>query len=243
MNPLDVFTNLLKINPRMGRFVAIGAMVLSLAAMVAAFGVAEDVLIRTAVYVLIFSVVVVVLANLQGLPVRVVGWCLTVCFTAWVIVVVVQTVSNNGVSWLAPTQCLVSPISDGCSFAQQSEPVAVVASNAVIETATPPEEVARVYVHFAGAIDRSSVIQLAGSLEEQGWPVAEATRGGERTGKSAGFNEVRYFHDKDHDAAMKLAKATSLESPARVALSVRDLTRTRYSNNGTEGLLEIWISN
>lgn len=262
MPQFDLFSKLLKINPLAGKFVTIGLLVLTAAAVVVSFGVALDSLIRTGAVVIAFSVAVFILVNLHGLLIRVIGWVLTIAFCVWLSALVAQTLTGGKISWLAPTQCLIFPLSNSCAITQGSTTEMVTA--ALDETDPPADDAAQpdrggdapqapevaphppvkaVFVQFAGLLSREDITEYATTLTEEGWPVEGAERGGERTGKSAGLNEIRFFHPEDRPAAEILAVRSSELSPAGHALSVRDLSETAFSTPDNVGVLEVWISN
>jgi len=246
MPAIDVFTNLLKVNPIVGRFIAAGVLVLAAAAIVQGFGYSMDVLIRMSIYIIVFAFIITILANLKGIVIRILGWVFTLGFVLWSTAALAQIISNNAISWIAPAQCLIYPMSSGCSLAATNRalsPAIPASPGPGSDTAGLENQVDRVFIQFAGSINRSNVVAFAETLVGEGWPVKGADRGGERTISAIGLNEVRYFHQEDKDAAEALAETTSRISPAGHSLKVRDLSETSYSREDTEGLLEIWISN
>lgn len=93
----------------------------------------------------------------------------------------------------------------------------------------------RVFLQFAGLINRPDVAALNRALAAGGWNVQG--RDGERTGRAAGLNEVRYSAEEDRDAATELARvltAARLGSRGVVARAVSVIV---------PGTLEVWISN
>lgn len=240
--PFDIFTKLLDLNPLAGRFVALGVMVLAAAALVAGFGEATDSLVRVGLYILGFAVLVVILVKLQGLPSRILGWVLTVGFTVWFSTMVLQIVSGNSITYLASTPCLIYPFSEAC-VAVSSGTVVSPPEGAPENPNAAPNATSRVYIQFAGSIARGDVVEFAQLLSSDGWSVEDMDRGGERTGRSAGLNEVRFFHEEDRSLAEALAVRSSEASPAGTLLTVRSLAGTRFTTADTKGLLEIWISN
>ena len=262
MPQFDLFSKLLKINPLAGKFVTIGLLVLTAAAVVVSFGVALDSLIRTGLVVIAFSVAVFILVNLHGLLIRVIGWVLTIAFCVWLSAVVAQTLTGGKITWLASTQCLIFPLSNSCAITQDSTTEAIAALDEdtapAADDATQPDRggstpdepavaphppVKAVFVQFAGLLDRADIAEYATTLAEEGWPVEGAEQGGERTGKSAGLNEIRFFHPEDRTAAEALALRSTQLSPAGHPLSVRDLSDTKFASAGNIGVLEVWISN
>lgn len=90
----------------------------------------------------------------------------------------------------------------------------------------------KVYIQFAGLIERSEIVTLNQALRQAGWNVQGAS--GERTGVAAGLNEVRYA-GASRDAAEELAKALT-ETGLTGTVTTREVPIV------TGNVLEIWIS-
>jgi hypothetical protein len=93
----------------------------------------------------------------------------------------------------------------------------------------------RVFIQFAGLIQRPDVAALNRALVAGGWNIQG--RDGERTGRAAGLNEVRYSADEDRDAAIELARALTT-----AGLGSREVVAKRVAII-VPGTLEVWISN
>ncbi len=238
---LDTFTRLLNINPAAGRFIAAGLLALVAAAIVVSFGIAEDLLIRMALYVVAFAVVVVVLTNIQGLVIRLVGWILTLAFLLWLAAFLAQTLTGGRIAFLAPVQCLAYPMSDACSIIRSTsvEPETVVTETAI--DASGFEGLTSVTINYVGAIEETAMTAFAGTLSAAGWPVADT--GATRTALATGLNEVWFFHEDDRAAAETLAQSAAASSPAGDPVAVRSLAGTAFATDETKGVLELWISN
>jgi WD40 repeat protein len=111
------------------------------------------------------------------------------------------------------------------------------ASTPVIEVARGRSASQKVFVQFAGALDRQAMITFALGLRDVGWNVQGADRGGERVAAAAGLNLIRYASPDDRAAAESLAGEVSRSSPAGRNITV-ELNRLVPA-----GTLEIWISN
>ena len=99
------------------------------------------------------------------------------------------------------------------------------------KTAAHPQ---KVFIQFAGLIQRPDVAALNRALAASGWNVQG--RDGERTGRAAGLNEVRYSADEDREAAHELARiltAAQLGSGEVAAKRVKVIV---------PGTLEVWVS-
>jgi hypothetical protein len=94
----------------------------------------------------------------------------------------------------------------------------------------------RVSVYFAGIIRRNDMVAATTKLAGDGWNVSRPERGGERTPRAAGRNEIRYYSASDEPAAQSLASSTQnlniVASTIRVALTP----------SLPPGTLEMWIS-
>ena len=97
----------------------------------------------------------------------------------------------------------------------------------------------RVFVQFAGSIDRAAMIAFSRALQASGWNVQGADQGGERVGSAAGTNEVRYGPPADRSLAEELAAEASARRTPR--LSGPGLRAVAVPNI-TGGSLEIWLS-
>ena len=243
MNPFDVFTKLLKINPTAGKFLSIGLMLLAASAIIASFGVAEDTLYRTGGFIIGFSVLILILMNFNGLIIRVLSWALVISFLMWSGAVLAQILTGNAISWFATSQCLTSPWSNSCAIIANSKPDKPQVSISNLNSSNLQASVKRVVVHFAGSIERDQAIEFSKSLLAEKWPINNPKPGGIRTGNADGLNEVRYFHEADSAAAKALAAVASAQLPVDKKLGTRDLSKTQYSTAKTKGLLEIWFSN
>lgn len=103
---------------------------------------------------------------------------------------------------------------------------------------TPPVKTtsnARVFIQFAGAIDRQEIRDLNAKLRGAGWNVQSDS--GERTAAAIGFNEVRYRSPGDEKAAEALAQFMN-EIKLSKAKTVAKLTGSLVAENS----IEIWIS-
>lgn len=94
----------------------------------------------------------------------------------------------------------------------------------------------RVWVQFAGTLQRSEMIDFGKRIKQQ-WPNAPgAERGGERTGVAAGLREVRYGSPEELPAALRLTadiEATGLVTSMNPPKQVRGIPSRS---------LEIWVS-
>lgn len=93
----------------------------------------------------------------------------------------------------------------------------------------------RVFIQFAGLIQRPDVAALNRALVAAGWKIEG--RDGERTGRAAGLNEVRYSADEDRAAAIELARVLT-----GARLGSREVVAKRFAII-VPGTLEVWISN
>jgi len=92
----------------------------------------------------------------------------------------------------------------------------------------------RVFIQFAGVIQRRQVIAVNNSLRDAGWNVQGSS--GERLAAAAGLNEVRYGRAEDKPAADALAAALDATGLSARPVRVRPLSIVR------PGVLEAWIS-
>jgi len=95
----------------------------------------------------------------------------------------------------------------------------------------------RVFVQFAGALQRENMIAFARGLRDQGWNVQGADQGGERTASAAGINVIRHGSTDDAAAAQDLARQVGATSPAGRTPRVERVSTIAART------LEVWISN
>jgi cell division septation protein DedD len=91
-----------------------------------------------------------------------------------------------------------------------------------------------VFIQFAGLIERSDIVALNSALRAAGWRTQSSS--GERTGKAAGLNEVRYSSDEDKAAAEELAEVVTQAGIGSKRVVARQVPTIRPNT------LEIWIS-
>ncbi|RJF89339.1 hypothetical protein D3874_22140 [Oleomonas cavernae] len=94
----------------------------------------------------------------------------------------------------------------------------------------------RVFVQFAGLIERENVKAMMKKWADAGWGVQGAGSGGERTAAAAGLAEVRYGRATDATAAAALARLVEAQK-----LSERPMT-TVFTPIINPGVLEVWVS-
>lgn len=111
---------------------------------------------------------------------------------------------------------------------------AVTASRTFMASSADPTFTQKVFIQFAGLIQRADVAAVNRALRSAGWKTQGAS--GERIGTAAGLNEVRFSSEADRLAAEALAKALT-----EAGLGDRPVIATR---NPTirPGTLEAWIS-
>jgi len=105
------------------------------------------------------------------------------------------------------------------------------------QPAGPPRGDYTVWTQFAGTLTRDEMRAFNAKLAAGGWKVPGAAQGGERTGRAAGLNEVRYGPGTDQKAAQQLADDINATGtiPTQVKLRLVSII--------PKNSLEIWISN
>jgi hypothetical protein len=249
-DPFKAIETSLGINPQATKIAVGGFIVMALAIGMAQF-LDDDTLSFWHLLAALLALMVFMMAitHLPLMARRLMAWVLTLCFSFIALTATVQAVTNNRFTpplstvscilsfYMAPS-CSVSPpmvgsldlALFGAAFAQDTTgPVglAEARSRAII------------FVQFAG-YGRDDIVTLASALVEDGWPVEDAKRGGERIGSAQGLNEVRYFHPDDAAIAAALADATGA-ALAGATVIVEDLSASKYAM-AAPGHLEIWVS-
>jgi len=94
----------------------------------------------------------------------------------------------------------------------------------------------KVLVQFAGLIDRERMRAFNRELARRGWDVPESDKGGQRTQKAAGVNEIRYGDTRDEPSADLLSNDVNDITPSSQRTIVRRDQRI------AAGTLEVWVS-
>jgi hypothetical protein len=154
---------------------------------------------------------------------KVILWYLTSMLILTATAFWIQTILRSPVSFLIEPSCFVHPWNQGCPFGSNASGKPEDAADVIKKTndsANPaqnepsgniaplqyrPESRNSVAVKFAGALSREDVVKVSLALQKAGWKVEGADRGGERTARAIGVNQVRYFHDDDKIMAAQLA--------------------------------------
>jgi hypothetical protein len=92
----------------------------------------------------------------------------------------------------------------------------------------------KVYIQFAGSLDRAQITALNSALRDAGWDAQG--RSGERLASSAGLNEVRYS-GANREAAAALAEAINAAGIAGARVEPKEVGIIKGDT------LEAWISN
>lgn len=143
---------------------------------------------------------------------RVIVWYFTSLLLLTVSTFWIQAILRTPAPFLIEARCFVYLWSQGCPLGTSIAQTVEVASPPETETERDslpnttyiPVKSNRVYVQFAGALSREKVTEVLLKLKGEGWNVQNASRGGERTAKAVGIDQVRYFHEEDEDIAMQL---------------------------------------
>lgn len=177
---------------------------------------------------------------------RVIVWYFTIIALMTTSIFWVQAILRQPIPLLIEARCFVDPWGQACPLGPLEVAKVVPPPKDDDPTqATTPFSIPRnnrVFVQFAGTLSRDDVTAASLLLVAEGWRVEGADRGGERTAKAAGVDQVRYFHETDADAAANLARSFNQIAnwsgfdPLSVA-KVRG-----YETSVPLGHLEIWTS-
>lgn len=261
MTGLDAFSQLLKVNPRIGGFLLVGLGVIavgSIAVGFAGYGVAA---LWASLYVLGFAVVTTILYLIVSdrLLRTVLAWMLIATFgvfllglfdSAWGVSGRLPTTPCYLKMWwkppavceaeLAPVVETVRPGTlEGALRPRDGGPERLWAAQAGAEVLPPPPGAGQVYVQFGPNFAAPAAVDIATALAGSGWQVPGAAAGGEFVAASPGRNEVRFFYPEDRAAAEALARAAVAASPD-APIYVRDFSRLR--GFAAAGQLELWLN-
>ncbi len=108
---------------------------------------------------------------------------------------------------------------------------------AAAAAARPARSRYTVWIQFAGSLTRDQMKGFGARIRDFGWTAPGSEQGGERTGRSAGLNEIRYGPGTERKVAEDLAEDVMKTGivPARIAV--------KRLNIIPDNSLEIWISN
>lgn len=244
---VDVLEKLLQIDKAAARIIYAGLGILAAAAIALSW---KDIDIRFAmwigVYIVALGGLLLVLGNVFGDPLmqKVLGWAIIVAFVAYLFAFLASALAPNWAAsvGIAPAPCLVKPwlgckeTQDAVAINNYTPPPAVEAPRpspaftAFVVPRTP------VFVQFAGEIRRDDVKGMMAKLQSAGWSVQGVAGGGERTGKAAGINVVRY-----KDATRKTAAEALARQVQEINLTGKKIG-VEQSAAVSSDQLEVWIS-
>jgi hypothetical protein len=239
MSPVQVIEKLLVINPSAARIILAGIAIFAAAAIVLSFNVDTNTALIIGGYVLVFGVVVTLLSNIgsDALLMKILGRGIVVLLLALMTAFSYAAVVNDP-SPIKSTPCLVRfwaacrAVED--ELAQRTEAEIRVKDLPENSVATSVDRSKfSVFIQFAG-YRREDVVAAAKALQDAGWKIPDASRGGERVGSAASLAEVRYRTDAQKKAATLLAAEISKTGikPGVKAVQVPGVTAN---------VLEVWI--
>lgn len=181
---------------------------------------------------------------------RIIVWYFTSLLLLTISAFWVQAILRTPAPFLVEARCFVDLWSQGCPLGTPIAQKVEVAPPARTEsqqgsppdTTYKPEKRNRVYVQFAGALSRKEVTEVSLMLEREGWNVQGAERGGERTAKAVGIDQVRYFHKEDKDIAKHLATKYNKFASWRGFEQLAVAFVAGHDSRVPVGHLEIWTS-
>ncbi len=259
MNPIDAFSQTLKINPNAAKLISAGLGVMAAAAILISWGSNLEDLRLAATYVLAFACVVTLLAFIarNNRMTTVLSWILVAGFGMFVLGLV-GSVFRVPPS-LPPTPCylrILFELPETCieSLRNTDNDLRIGSAAPVLAPIEGPERLwhaqegvtpvatdhaGHVFLQFSTPIDRGTATGLASALLGLDWNVQGADKGGELVDKGPATNEVRYFKAVDRQAAIELAQTIHGLHPD-TPIYVRDFTRLgAFVKDGT---LEVWLS-
>ncbi|MCO6383554.1 hypothetical protein [Oceanicola sp. 502str15] len=260
MNPIDAFSQTLKINPNAARLISAGLGVMAAAAIIISWGSNLDDLRLGAIYVLAFACVVTLLAFIarNNTMTTVLSWILVAGFGMFVLGLVgsVLRVPPS----LPPTPCylrLFFELPETCiqNLRNSENDLRIGSAAPVLPAAdggperlwraqegaipTPTDHTGEIFVQYTQPFAQADAVELSEALAELAWQVQDWKSGGEQVNEGPDTNEVRYFKDGDREAAISLAQTIHGLHPD-TPIYVRDFTRLGAFSKA--GRLELWLS-
>lgn len=262
MDPLSSLQAVMKINRPAAQLLAGGFLVFAIAIGLSANFVDGPNPLLIALYLIGFSVVIMILTALPGMARTFLAWIVTGVLGAWMILVAGQVLSGNSIPNVPTYRCLVVPFEAGCGTNNISsdalraapsiavpiveeaawpsvEPSALITMSSIPDAGEPISANARVWLHYNG-LTQAQMITLADELRSFGWKVQDK-KGGQVIPAAAGLAQVRYFHTEDEEAALALAQRISNYKLVPTQMSILDLSKSKYQARVDPGHLEVWI--
>ena len=138
MNPVDVITKLLSVNPGAAKFILGGLGVFAAAAIVLSWQIDTAEAGRIAIFILGFAALVVIGSNFPGRISRMAAWLLFGLFSVFAILFSTQFLCSSCLSPPVPNAgCMISPLAKGCGVSLTPTQVAEIETP---ETEVPPSE-------------------------------------------------------------------------------------------------------
>ncbi|MBS8227164.1 hypothetical protein [Vannielia litorea] len=259
MNPIDAFSQTLKINPNAAKLISAGLGVLAAAAILISWGSNLDDLRLGAIYVLIFASIVTLLAFIarNNRMTTVLSWILVAAFGMFVLGLV-GSVFRVPPS-LPPTPCylrILFELPETCvqNLRNTENDLRIGSAAPVLAPSGGPETLWRaqkgvvpqptahggeIIVQYTPHIPQVEAVRLSEALADLRWQVQNQATGGEQVKSGPATNEVRYFKDADRQAAIDLAQTIHGLHPD-TPIYVRDFTRLGAFSK--DGRLELWLS-
>ncbi|MCY0094864.1 hypothetical protein [Hoeflea ulvae] len=143
--------------------------------------------------------------------------------------------------WISASRCTPPPKVEAEDSQVEVDPSAAGADADDTPMVTSPVAGSpqRVYLQFAGALDRNAeIVPFVSRLAALGWTMQDT----ERIAAAAGLYEVRYFHEEDRENAERLVAAITASDPPVLAGNLPKLRYFSNFSNVSLGNLEIWMS-
>lgn len=243
LDPWSFLKEWAKNYPQAARIVLGAVACFAAVALVANFGLDLQANIPNVLYILFIGIFLAVLARAVSdkLMMGALSWFAFILFVCWVSAFTALRVVPLSSTARQQLGCAVYFLRDCETLADKdaqvspnSSSVSPALSPAVPANGLDPGKY-KVFVQFAGVLQRDSVRAMMQQLKDQGWNVQGVSGGGQRTAAAAGLSEIRY--PPGSEAAAK-ALAAVVESSK---LSARPLG---VAANGSldSSNLEVWIS-
>lgn len=249
LTPGAVIEKLASVDSGAARLIYAGLAVFAAVALIFAWNIEIETAGLVAVYLILFGVLVIVLANFHGMIAIWLARFLGVMIGVFVFAVTFSALLPR-YSPFPPVPCMIRV----WQFLDDSRCENVLDVIVAAKDLPPPPKIAtavensvdteidrgqfRVFPHFAGDIRREDAISAAKAIADLGWNM-QTNRGGERLAAASGLNEVRYSDAGDKAAAEQLAVEYQNANLTGKPVSIRQYGGTPPIPKGT---LEVWLS-
>ncbi|CAO3435387.1 hypothetical protein [Azospirillum doebereinerae] len=244
MSPIRILQEWAEKYPHQASIILAGVACFAAVAVILGFNLDVESNIKNVYYVIAAGASVFLLSRMlnNDIIVSTVTWFVFILTILWIVAFIVyrstllDAVSQQRIACVVRFLDNCNVVADRVAKAEAPEIESKIRSAAASVPKVDTAKSLKIFVQFAGRIDRDTVRTMMRDLQSKDWAVQGTEEGGKRTSLAAGQSEVRYSGD-NAAAAASLAQAVTL-----YGISGRPVKAV--PNPDTPGdQLEVWISN